>query len=64
MTEAIGTEIELELFYWTDSMVTLYWINGEWYSLKVYVGNCVKLIQGSSRIVDEKFVREACCPQN
>jgi hypothetical protein len=43
--EAIGELINIEVFYWADSMVALYWINGEWYQWKTWVANRCRPIQ-------------------
>lgn len=43
--KALGSEIALEIFYWTDSMVVLFWINGEWVLWKEWVSNRCRFIQ-------------------
>ena len=58
--EALDGEIELETFYWTDSMVVLYWIYGEWYQWKTWVSNRCRLIQKASK---KKQVENRKTPQ-
>jgi len=45
---ALDPELELEIFFWTDSMVVLYWINGEWILWKEWVANRSRFIQENS----------------
>ena len=45
---ALDPELELEIFFWTDSMVVLYWINGEWILWKEWVSNRSRFIQDNS----------------
>ena len=46
--ESLKDEIDLEAFYWTDSMVVLYWVNRDWYLWKTWVANRCRIIQESS----------------
>ena len=43
--ESLKEEIDLEVFFWTDSMVVLYWISGDWYMWKTRVSNRCRTIQ-------------------
>jgi len=54
--EALEGEIELETFYWTDSMVALYWIYGEWYQWKTWVSNRCRLIQEASEKISWRHI--------
>ena len=46
---AMDPEITLEIVFWTDSMVVLYWIKGEWVLWKEWVGNRCRTIQENSK---------------
>ena len=43
--KSLEGEIEFEVFFWTDSMVVLYWVSGEGYMWKTWVRNRAKMIQ-------------------
>jgi hypothetical protein len=47
--KAFAPELEFtETFFWTDSMIVLHWIKGEWYLWKPYVANRVRFVQEHS----------------
>ena len=42
--KALDPELKLEIFFWTNSMVALFWINGEYTLWKEWVSNRSRFI--------------------
>lgn len=48
---------KVEYFLWSDSMITLHWINTPVHALKIFVGNRVKRITANSESKQWQHVR-------